>query len=278
MVADLASTGPSLNRTSLPRYLSAAALLRRRIEHGEWGVGDKLPSIEELARQIPVARLTLRQALACLEMEGVVDCRHGSGTFVARDITHQRRFRVATDWTSLVGGITEGTQAMLAVTDRAPHPTLASGDGEPAAGYTYFKSVISKESVPYACMSYHIAKHVFDLDPHGFTEGPVLPRLAALPSIKVRSARQTMVVSTSDVATSELLRIPLSTPVVLSRRIVVDAGGIAIFVNEITYRGDYVRFEVDLLPGSPFVVKQERKSRAPAAKAGRPEPKARIEK
>lgn len=58
--------------------------------------------------------------------------------------------------------------------------------------------------------------------------------------------------STSDVDASELLRIRLNAPVVLARRIVVDTVGTAVFVSDIAYRGDYVRFDVDLLPGTPF--------------------------
>lgn len=265
MSPDLTTASARLDRTQLPLYLSAAALLRSRIERGEWIVGDKLPSIEELTRQIPVARLTLRQALACLEKEGIVNCRQGRGTFVSRDISPQRRFRVATDWSSLIEGITESAQAMISVADPPPFPKLAPGEGDSASAYTYFKSVIFKEKVPYGYMSYHLAKHVVDLDPRKFAAGPVLPRLAELKAVQVKSARQTMVISTSDVATSELLHIPLATPVVLARRIVVDAEGIVIFVNEITYRGDYVRFEVDLLPGSPFLTAQNRRARLPAA-------------
>lgn len=242
----------ALDSTELPLYLSAAALLRSRIERGEWGVGEKLPSIEELARQIPMARLTLRQALASLEKEGIVACRQGRGTFVIRDISHHRRLRVATDWSSLVRGIADGTQAMLSVSDPKPFPKLDAGEGRLAPAYAYFRSVFRKGDVPYEHMSYHIARHVVALDPRGFNAGPVMPRLAELKSIKVASARQTMVVSTADVQTAELLRIPLASPVVLARRIVMDSEGVAIFVNEITYRGDYVRFEVDLLPGSPF--------------------------
>jgi len=230
-------------------------MLRSRIEGGEWAVGEKLPSIETLALQISVARLTLRQALASLEKEGIVDCRQGRGTFVSRDITHQRRLKVATDWSSLVNGIAEATQSMLPVADPPAFPKLNAGDGDPAPGYSYFKSVILKESIPYECMSYHLAKHIVDLDPQAFSNGPVLPRLAQLKSVRVKSARQTMIISTADVETATLLNIPLATPVMLARRVVVDADNIAIFVNEIAYRGDYVRFEVDLMPGSPFQVK-----------------------
>jgi GntR family transcriptional regulator len=243
----------ALHRTELPLYLAAAALLRGRIERGEWKVGEKLPSIEQLAQQIPVARLTLRQALACLEKDGIVTCRHGLGTFVLRDVSHQRRLRVATDWHSLVTAITEGTSSTMPPLANPPaRPHLSPGEGKAAPAYQYFRRITSKDGLPYQYMTYHLAHHVFDLDPLGFATGPILPRLAMIHGLRVSSARQTMVISSSDVVASELLHIPLASPVVLARRVVIDDKGVAIFVNDITYRGDSIRFELDLLPGSPF--------------------------
>jgi GntR family transcriptional regulator len=247
-----------LNKAELPLYLSAAALLRRRIERGEWRVGQKLPSIEQLARELSVARLTLRQALSRLERDGIVDCRHGSGTFVSRDLSPRRRYQVATDWSSLTRGIAEASQKTLPVSKPPAFPDLAADEGRPAKAYRYIKRLNLKDGVPYGFMSYHIAREVFDLAPEGFLTGPVLPLLGTLPGLSIRSARQTMIISTADVEASTLLAVPLNAPVVLARRTVIDAGGTAIFVCDITYRGDNVRFELDLLPGSPFEAAQPR--------------------
>lgn len=56
--------------------------LRGRIDAGEWGPGDKLPSEPELARLRTVSRSSVRSAIAMLEEEGFVSRRHGSGTYV----------------------------------------------------------------------------------------------------------------------------------------------------------------------------------------------------
>jgi GntR family transcriptional regulator len=57
-------------------------VLRRRIEAGEWGAGEKLPSEPALAVELGASRGSLRGALATLESEGLLVRRHGAGTFV----------------------------------------------------------------------------------------------------------------------------------------------------------------------------------------------------
>ncbi|HEX2923737.1 MAG TPA: FadR/GntR family transcriptional regulator [Chloroflexota bacterium] len=49
--------------------------------------GDRLPSIEELSRQFSVGRTSVREALRALELVGVVEIRHGEGTFIGEDVS-----------------------------------------------------------------------------------------------------------------------------------------------------------------------------------------------
>jgi len=49
--------------------------------------GTRLPSERELSRKLRVSRPSLREALRTLELMGVVDTRHGSGTQVAESGT-----------------------------------------------------------------------------------------------------------------------------------------------------------------------------------------------
>jgi GntR family transcriptional regulator len=53
------------------------------IHGGEYSAGAKLPSEPELAAQLKSSRVTLREALATLEAEGLITRRRGVGTFVA---------------------------------------------------------------------------------------------------------------------------------------------------------------------------------------------------
>jgi DNA-binding GntR family transcriptional regulator len=63
-------------------YRTIADELQRRIAAGEWPPGKQMPTESALVAEFGVNRLTVRQALAQLQQVGVVDIRHGSGTFV----------------------------------------------------------------------------------------------------------------------------------------------------------------------------------------------------
>lgn len=57
--------------------------LRTRIGDGEFGPQERLPSEAALAGEYGVSRVTVRTALRTLESQGLIDVRHGSGSFVA---------------------------------------------------------------------------------------------------------------------------------------------------------------------------------------------------
>jgi len=66
------------------RYLQIADQLRSQIVSGEYPLGGRIPTENELARQLGVSRPTVRQALDLLTREGRLVRIKGSGTFVAQ--------------------------------------------------------------------------------------------------------------------------------------------------------------------------------------------------
>lgn len=60
------------------------SLLRDRIVGGQYPAGSKLPVEKEFCRLLGVARITLREALACLESEALVERIPRIGTFVRK--------------------------------------------------------------------------------------------------------------------------------------------------------------------------------------------------
>jgi DNA-binding GntR family transcriptional regulator len=69
-------------RSPLPAYFQVAQDLRRRIAQGEWGTGDRIAPELSLARHYAVSRVTVRQALAELAKDDLVERKRGSGTYV----------------------------------------------------------------------------------------------------------------------------------------------------------------------------------------------------
>ncbi|MDX2704241.1 FadR/GntR family transcriptional regulator [Streptomyces sp. PA03-6a] len=97
--------------------------LRRQITSGAWPVGSRIPTEPELVRQLGVARNTVREAVRALAHNGLLDIRHGSGTYVAATSelagVMQRRFEDAgqRDVTEVRGAL-ESAAAGLAATRR----------------------------------------------------------------------------------------------------------------------------------------------------------------
>lgn len=59
--------------------------LRKQVSDGVWPIGHKIPTEAELSEQLGVARNTIREAVKSLTHTGVLEVRHGSGTFVKSD-------------------------------------------------------------------------------------------------------------------------------------------------------------------------------------------------
>lgn len=62
-----------------------AKRVRELIREGDYEPGDRLPSINDMARRFGVGHPTLREALKKLEALGIVSIRHGSGVYVGKD-------------------------------------------------------------------------------------------------------------------------------------------------------------------------------------------------
>ncbi len=59
--------------------------LRKQVTDGIWPIGNKIPTEAELSDRLGVARNTIREAVKALTHTGVLEVRHGSGTFVKSD-------------------------------------------------------------------------------------------------------------------------------------------------------------------------------------------------
>jgi DNA-binding FadR family transcriptional regulator len=69
----------------LQRYEQIAERLAADIRSGLLAPGERLPSERELARALEVSRASVREALAALQLRGVVETRAGAGTFVTAE-------------------------------------------------------------------------------------------------------------------------------------------------------------------------------------------------
>lgn len=59
-------------------------LVFQAILRGDYRPGDRIPAERDMATQTKTSRVTVRRAYAALEKAGILECRHGSGTYISR--------------------------------------------------------------------------------------------------------------------------------------------------------------------------------------------------
>lgn len=73
-----------INRSNgIPLYLQLIDIISNDIDRQIFKVGDQLPSERELCELYQLSRITVRQALQELERDGLIEKKHGKGTFIA---------------------------------------------------------------------------------------------------------------------------------------------------------------------------------------------------
>jgi GntR family transcriptional regulator len=234
-------------RSPIPLYIQVATLLRNRIADGHFRAGQKMPTQEELEEEFGVARVTVRQAVELLEKEGLVHRQQGRGTFVTPHMPERRWLHLTIDIDSLARSISGHVPRFLMAKNPPPSPRLLSDEGKPAAAYQYLLSVQFRSGEPFAVASVHVERAIFERSPDEFKSRTALPVLLEMERENIDHAQLTVVVGSANPDTSERLRIPLNAPTAEARYLVRNQQGVVTYVAEVVYRGDCVRFDIDLL-------------------------------
>jgi GntR family transcriptional regulator len=232
----------------LPRYAQLSTVLRRRIERGVWPAGSQVPTLESLMTEFGVARVTVRQAINLLATEGLLSAHRGRGTFVSAQPKRRESLRLATTLAAIADIYRHDEPTLTLIDEAVATPTLHPGDGKVAPRYRFLRRVHSRGGEAYCAISIYLDERVFRKAPARFRRHTVVPVLLDLPGVKVARAWQTLEIGIADVEVARLIGMPVHGPVAEVRRVCQDAGGTVIYLGEVTYRGDYIRLEMDLEP------------------------------
>jgi len=231
----------------IPRYVQLAEVLRARIGRGQWRAGEKLPSLDELGREFDVARVTVRQAIDVLAREGLVSPEQGRGTFVTQRKADKRRLHAVTTMGELAELYRDTKPELLNLSEASSAPALEEGEGEPAPKYFYMRRMHAIDGMPYCVISIYLDDRIFRKAPARVRQELVIPLLMSL-KVKIANARQRLTIGTADVDEALHLGVPVNSPVGRVRRVFNAPGGTVIYLADVTYRGDFVRLEMEMKP------------------------------
>lgn len=216
------------DQSDSPIYLQLITLFRRQIEQGYWAVGERLASIDTLAQQFGVATGTVRQALAFLEREGLIQRKRRLGTIVLKrpdvvDPIFMPRSRPAI--AALLRDLTCERVAPASPPTGGPceHGTVSNTYRYARAGTCV---MIEKVSAPAALFS---------------GDTPPLARIDA-PEFARHRLHQTTTIGTASTANGEILGLPVNAAVGLVCHVLTDADGATVLESEWLIRGDVVTF------------------------------------
>lgn len=71
--------------SSVPVYAQIVDQVKRAIAAGSLRAGDNLPSLRETALKLRINPLTVGKAYKLLEQDGLIETRHGLGSYVTTD-------------------------------------------------------------------------------------------------------------------------------------------------------------------------------------------------
>ncbi|MGA8938863.1 MAG: GntR family transcriptional regulator [Acidobacteriaceae bacterium] len=239
-----------MSRTALsspvPLYFQIAEVLRERIVRGMWRKGELIPTLEQLAAEFEVARVTARQAVQLLMSEGTLTPQRGRGTFVSANARLIKPVHVVTSLEALADIYRATTPKLLTIDEHKGTPPIRGSDELLAPGYTHMKRVHSIDDTPYCVISLYLDERIFSRAPHNFRTRTVIPILMQMKPKRIARAQQTLTIGVARADVAHLLRIPVDAPVAHVQRIFYDAANVVIYYAEVTYRGDAIKLEMDM--------------------------------
>jgi len=242
------STADVLEKSPVARYIQLASLFRKRIEAGEWSVGDQIPTVEMLSRQCGVAGMTIRLALNQLEEEGLIQRYRAKGTFVRKRPERDLWCEVKTDWNGLLMSRADAQITVLSDRLGAVLDQTLFEHGQVAPSYRHLQRLHKRDGLPFLFADVFVDERICPLIPEeNYTSKTAMRLVAELPGVRIVDARQVLSIDVADMETADLLALQLSAPVAKVQRLAIDADNTLILVANGIYRGDKVRIDMQLL-------------------------------
>ncbi|TDC95260.1 GntR family transcriptional regulator [Actinomadura sp. 7K507] len=211
-------------------------------------VGDALPSERRLADELGVSRPTLRQAIDGLVAEGLLDRRHGSGTYVA-----EPRIAVPLTMTSFTEdmakrGMKPGGRVLSFRTETAGARIGRRLALSPAEEVFTIRRLRLADGTTMAIETLFLARSLMPGLRRHDLEGRSFYDLLRGNGIVIASGTETIEPTVTTAEEAAELDVPVHTPAFLFERITRDQDGRPLEYVRSVYRGDRYRLELDLRP------------------------------
>lgn len=135
----------ALRPMARPRlYEQVLERLRDYVTEEKLGTGDKLPAERDLAQRLGVSRASVKQAIIVLEVQGLVEVRHGGGTYLSTDTLDPEPVERLVERQRLLPDVLEAREALeTKLAELAAQRRTEADLGEMAAALEFMQEEIA---------------------------------------------------------------------------------------------------------------------------------------
>lgn len=216
---------PRNHRNGEPAYKRIQNSIRVRVKAGELKPGDLVDSERSLAKTHRVSLMTARHALADLAREGVVERRHGAGTFVATPKIHFNKLMSYTEQMAS-RGLTARSRVVSCSTI-ASEPEIAARLAIPATGKLFrVERIRQAGDDPFALETCYLSADDFQgLNGNRLERGSLFAMLENDYRTVIAYADEEIDATDADGKTADLLKVPRGTPLLRARQLIYSSSG-----------------------------------------------------
>lgn len=236
-------TLPGPDGTPLHRQLSSE--LRAQILGRALAPGAHVPTEAELQERYGVSRSVVRQALAALEQEGLVERRRGRGTTVReRGEVHRLVQRVPGLSTQVEdGGVHVSTQVLELGSEPASEATAVLGSGR----VLRMRRLRSAGGEPLAVIETWLPEEFGDLTAEELTDASLHATVRRRFGTQIVAGKRQVRAVGADTETAEVLQVPVGAPVLLLEGTSTDEAARPVEVFRTWHRADRVVFDINVI-------------------------------
>lgn len=235
----------------VPAYYQIELDLKERIARGEWKVDEQIPSEAKLSQYYAVSRITLRQALAELEKDGVIRKCRGKGAFICENpvpFVHSLNYALVS--ADKLGNRPYNITAETLTLRIPEHPTdevLTQLQVSHPNGVVYLKRLFYLNEAPIAVgRSWLRSSLVPGLENDGLIENQLATTLSTRYGVTVERIDDCLEVVRPTNSECQLLGISYDCPLILVRGTSYTADNTPVEYSNTLWLGDRVRFNLTL--------------------------------
>lgn len=241
-------------KKSIPLYIQIAESFSAQIESGELGPGSRLPGEREISEVLSVQRETVRKALRVLENQGLIERRHGSGTYVAMPKIEREASRLF-PFTRVMQqkGYQPGAR-VIQMEKTLCNPAVAQELSITVSAFIYhFERVRLVNQEPVVIENTYVPTGLFpDLDRFDLNARSLYEIMETEYGARVTHASQSLEAVAATEFEAENLGIKKGDPLMLERRLTYDQNNRRVEFSKDVFRGDRFRFITEHTPLETF--------------------------